>query len=74
MRIPQEILDCFFAEKPSAKTKFGINASVSVVEGAWNGKSGAIVSLSTIEPEVTYVVEFGDGSETTIAENFLRPI
>jgi ribosomal protein S4E len=47
--------------------KFDYNDEVRITEGRHKGRTGAIVSLPTA-PSKSYVVEFGDGSDTHVFE------
>lgn len=74
MKIPREIEDQFFAGQASDKTKFGINASVSILSGPHKGGQGAVISIVSIQPETKYIVELSNGPEVQINESDMAPL
>ena len=71
MKIPQEIEDKFFAGLPTDKTKFAINAAVSILSGAHKGEAGSVISILSIEPQTKYLVELNSGMDIPVAESDL---
>lgn len=43
---------------------FALHDTVSIVEGPYSGERGAIVLLTGIRPQATYLVELGSGRGT----------
>jgi transcription antitermination factor NusG len=66
MRIPDEINDAFFAGKRSHKIKFVINDTVQVIYGKFKGTEAAVISVDSLEPEASYLLERFDGSKDII--------
>ena len=69
MKVPREIEDKFFAGQRTEKTKFGINASVSILRGPNEGERGSVISVLSVEPQPRYLVELSNGSDTQIDES-----
>ncbi len=58
MSIPREIDSQFMAGTRSEQVRFVLNDSVRVTAGSHKGRTGAVVSLFSLDP-VTYLVEPG---------------
>ena len=52
----------FYEEKRSEILPFVINDAVEVIDGPHQGKRAAVISIYSVSPELTYLIEFGDGS------------
>jgi hypothetical protein len=39
-----------------------VNDAVEVTKGPHCGKIAAVISISSVNPELTYLIEFGDGT------------
>jgi len=74
MKIPKDIENNFFDGLPTSKTKFGINAAVSIINGPHKQHNGSVISLITIEPNTKYLVELSVGTEVQIDELDLVPL
>ncbi len=71
--IPSKFENDFFSGKKGELVKFCINDSVNILSGPYKGKSGAVISISSIEPEVVFVVELGDGTgDVKLAQSILK--
>ncbi len=62
MVISKEINDAFFRGERSEKIKYVINDTIEVTNGQHKGIEGAVISVETLAPEVTYIVECFDGT------------
>lgn len=75
MIIPNEINDSFFAGKRSSKIQFVINDTVNVTKGEYEGIEAAVITIASLEPEVTYLLERFDGSgDITVAQSLIKLI
>ena len=74
MKIPKEIEEKFYEGLTSDKTKFGINASVSILNGPHQGEGGSVISIIAVKPQTKYLVELANGSEIQINETELAPL
>ena len=70
--IPNEIHDAFYAAKRSTIFPLAVNDVVTVLKGRKPGEKAAVVSIQAIEPSVTYLVEYGDGSDDFVALENLK--
>ena len=59
MAIPNEVLDQFFAGKRTEAVRFAVNDSVRVISGLNKKRTGAVVSIFSINPVTTYLIEPG---------------
>jgi hypothetical protein len=57
--IPNEVLDQFLAGTRTEAVRFVINDSVRVISGSNKKRTGAVVSVFTLEPVTTYLIEPG---------------
>jgi ribosomal protein S4E len=55
----------------SEEPKFDHGQTVQITGGDLNGRIGAVVGINGSRPSRTYTVEFEDGSDSEIAEEFL---
>ena len=60
MSIPSDIERQFFAGVRSDTVRFVINDSVTFRDANNNQRTGSIISIHSLNPQVTYVVEPGD--------------
>ena len=61
----------WMSRQPVEGVAFLLNDSVRVMSGPNAGASGAVIAIEQLEPQVTYRVELGDGSEAKVAESDL---
>ncbi len=59
MHIPTEIMDRFFTGTRTDAVRFVYNDAVRVKAGPHAGRTGAVVSLLSLDPEATFLVEPG---------------
>ena len=52
----------FFQSKRSETLPWVINDAVEITSGPHAGKRGSVISISSVEPELTYSVELGNGT------------
>ncbi len=62
MTISNELNDAFFSGQRRANIKFVINDTVLVISGKYKGKECAVISINSLNPEVSYTLEQLDGS------------
>ena len=75
MIILNKINDAFFAGKRSSKVQFVINDTVNVKKGEYEGIEAAVISIVSLEPEVTYLLERFDGSgDITVPQSLIKLI
>jgi ribosomal protein S4E len=55
----------------SEQPKFDYGETVQITSKEHNGRIGAVVGVNGSESSRTYTVEFGDGSDSEIAEDHL---
>jgi len=68
----KEIDDSFFRGECIPPLRFTLNDSVTVTVGASQGKTGSVVSIVSIEPEVVLLVELDDGTgDARVAQSAL---
>ncbi len=72
-QIPQELQDSFYAGIRTELVPFVINDPVGITTGPYAGQCAAVISLETINPEVTFLVELGsNGLDVTLPVSALR--
>ena len=59
MSISNEVLDQFSAGTRTETVRFVINDSVRVISGSNKKRTGAVVSIFSLEPVTTYLIEPG---------------
>lgn len=59
MSIPNEVLDQFFAGTRTEAVRFVLNDPVRVVSGSNKQRTGAVVSVFSLKPVTTYLIEPG---------------
>jgi hypothetical protein len=57
--IPNEVSKQFFAGKRTERVRFVVNDSVRVVSGLNKKRMGSVVSIFSLEPVTTYLIEPG---------------
>jgi hypothetical protein len=57
--IPNEVLEKFLAGTRTEATRFVINDSVRVISGSNKKRTGAVISIFSLEPVTTYLIEPG---------------
>lgn len=73
MMISNKINDAFFAGKRSSKVKFVINDTVHVTKGEFEGIEAAVISIASLEPEVTYLLERLDGAgDINVPQTYIK--
>jgi hypothetical protein len=60
------ITDAFYAGRRSAAYPLALNDTVLVREGRKSGSLAAVISLQSMAPSVSYLVEHGDGSDDIV--------
>ena len=71
--INKELQKEFYEAKRSKMLPFIINDRVEVQNGPHKGKIAYVISISSIEPELSYLIEFEDGSgDFEISTNLIR--
>ena len=59
MPIPDNVSELFYAGTRTDAVRFVINDSVRIKSGSSSGRIGAVVSIVSLEPETTFLVEPG---------------
>lgn len=59
MAIPNEVLNQFFAGTRTESVRFVVNDSVRVVSGLNKKRTGSVISIFSIDPVTTYLIEPG---------------
>ena len=73
--IPKSVAEAFYSGKRTSEVRFAVNDSVEIVAGPHAGKGGAVISVESLEPEVTVLVELGpDGADVIVPVASLRAI
>ena len=68
----RQVDELWFNQQSVPGAAFKLNDSVEITAGVHAGKSGAVMSLETLEPEPVYVVEMSDGSgDVSVEEHVL---
>jgi hypothetical protein len=57
LAIPNEVLDQFFAGSRTKAVRFVVNDSVRVISGLNKKRTGAVVSIFSLDPVTTYLIE-----------------
>ncbi len=60
MPISDEINDRFLAGGRTDEIRFTLNDPVRIISGRHAKRVGSVISILTIEPEVTYLIEPGE--------------
>ena len=56
----------FFEGTRTERCPFVVNDTVEVTDGKYRGRFAAVISVETIDPETTLLIEFGDNGEDAI--------
>ena len=71
--IPREVQDAFYAGIPTELIPLVINDTVEITAGTIAGAVAAVISVVTVSPEVTFLVELGsNGHDVTLPVSALR--
>jgi len=62
----QEVMEAFYARRHSATYPLAVNDVVLVKEGRRSGSFAAVISPQSVAPAVSYLVEYGDGSDDIV--------
>ena len=60
MPVPNEVSDHFYAGHRTDQVRFVINDAVRIMAGPHAKRTGAVISVLTIEPETTFLIEPGE--------------
>ena len=60
MPVPTEVNQRFLAGDRTEQVSFVVNDPVRITGGPHKDRKGAVISVATIEPETTYLVEPGE--------------
>ena len=66
--IEKELENQFYDGSRSPQSPLVINDAVHVTEGEHKGKKAAVISISSLEQELAYYIEFGDGSGDAVVK------
>ena len=65
--------DLWFSSQPIHGAAFGLNDSVRITSGEHAGELAAVISLASLEPAPTYIVELSSGGgDIAVAESDLE--
>ena len=70
--VPDAADEAFFAGRRTEEIPFVVNDSVDIVDGPYTGRSGSVISIETIKPEATLLVELADGKDVIVPLSILR--
>ncbi len=71
-RISQNLIDAFMARTRTDQVLLVINDAVNIVSGEYKGKVGSVISIVSIDPELTFLVELSDGKDVTLPLSSLQ--
>ena len=60
--IPKEVNEAFYAGNLADGIRFRLNDTIEILSDEEKGKVGSVISIVTLEPEPTYMIELADGS------------
>lgn len=60
------IMDAFYTAKRSDVYPLAVNDTVLVKKGKKPGMLAAVISVESEAPQVTYLIEYGDGSDDIV--------
>lgn len=66
-QVPSEVSECFFSGRRSAETPYVVNDAVEILDGPHAGRSGAAISIESVNP-LTILVEFGDDGTAEVLD------
>ena len=64
--IADEVIDAFYEGRRSGAYPLAVNDVVRVKQGTKSGAFAAVISVQSPAPAVSYLVEYGDGSDEII--------
>ena len=70
--MPKAVDEAFYSREPTKECPFCLNDSIEVLRGPFAGHVGAVISIESTSPEVTLLVELGDGRDVTLPASILR--
>ncbi len=70
--VPKAVDEAFYAGKRTNEFPFAINDAVDIVDGPYAGRVGSVISIGSIEPEVTFLVELNDGRDVFVPVSVMR--
>ena len=59
MPVPKDVNDQFFAGLRTDEVRFVINDAVRITSGPHADRTGAVISIVSVEPELTFLIEPG---------------
>jgi len=60
VQVPKDIIDRFYTGNRTPDVKFVVNDTVRVTAGEHEGRTGAVVSIVSLKPEITFTIEPGE--------------
>ena len=72
--LSDEIMIEWYKGHKVAGAKYVLDMAVLIQEGEFSGSKGSVISLESLEPKVTYLVETSEGRARVIEEEYLAPI
>lgn len=72
--VPKELWEAFYAGQRSAEVPVVIDDVVEVVAGRHLGRYAASISLESVGPNASILVEFEDGSAAVLGMSDLRVV
>jgi hypothetical protein len=72
--VPREIDNAFFSGQRSENVRFCANDSVRINHGIGEAETGSVISIESLAPEVTYLIELSSGESTIVSQNSLDPL
>ena len=60
MPVPDDVQEQFYASSRSDELRFVVNDSVRVTAGPHAGRTGCVISIVSVKPETTFLVEPGE--------------
>jgi hypothetical protein len=71
-RVPDEIEAAFYSGDLSKGVFFRLNDYVLILDKNHSGKNGSVISIVTMEPEATYLIELEDGRDVEINQSQIQ--
>ena len=72
--IADEIMIKWYEGKKIEGANFVLDSAVIVLRGEFKGSKASVISLESLRPDVTYLVETSEGRSHIIKERFLAAI
>jgi hypothetical protein len=70
-----EVNKLWYDFQPIEGITFGLNDSVLIKSGDYEGQSGSVISIISVEPMPIYLIELGEtGQDVQIKQSELEPI